>query len=68
MCGRCYQGHSKDMLKDQLEQEMENPQYSMWNSSSVHFLNLIIKDKTNCQEMQNLALKLLDNYNHWRMV
>ncbi len=56
---------SDETVKKQLTESLKNPQFEVWNSTSISHLN-IIKSGHNGEENKQMAIKLLNQYREWQ--
>jgi len=64
MCLICHQGLSDDVLKQQLENNLINPKYEVWNSISLSHIRLSMTG-INGKEVQEVATKVYESYIQW---
>lgn len=64
MCQQCHNALSKDAIKQQILDALENPRFESWNTISINhlFLSLMGQDG---YEISELAHRLLKNYISW---
>jgi hypothetical protein len=56
----------KKLVLAQLKQMVHQQNYSSWNETSTNLMKLIIEDKTNNEEMKDLARKVFEEYHAWK--
>jgi len=56
----------KKVLLVQLKSMLNQECYSKWNETSLKFMELIISDDENVEELRNVAKKLLEGYHIWK--
>ena len=64
MCGQCHQGMPDDVVVQQLKDALKNPQYEMWNSTSLSHMSLAAMG-VNGVEASRLGRNLLVRYIKW---
>lgn len=65
MCLFCHQSMPDETVKKQLLQSVENPQFELWNATSLNHLIISVVG-FNGYEVSDLAYKLVKDYIAWK--
>lgn len=67
MCRKCHSGLSNETVISQFKEELSNPKFEEWNTTSLHHLLIVLEGENGC-EARDIALKLSEKFFWWYMV